>query len=85
MSLEQAKQAVADLVAAIYPENLRQVIMNGYSMAPNAGDAAHWENIRKGLAAQAPQNAAKKAVADLVAVVYPENMRQMILDNFKSA
>jgi len=53
MDLEQVKQAVAELIAAIYPENMRQIIMNSFSQAPNAGDPSYWENIRLGLAMQA--------------------------------
>lgn len=53
MDLEQAKQAVAELIAAVYPANMHQIIMNSFSQAPNSGDPSYWENIRQGLAMQA--------------------------------
>jgi len=53
MSREQAQQAVEELVAAVYPANMRPIIMDAFLKAPNADDPAYWENIRQGLAAQA--------------------------------
>ena len=68
MSREQAQQAVEELVAAVYPANMRQIIMDAFLKAPNAEDPAYWENIRQGLAAQASgtvqQSGAQKEEGD---------------------
>jgi len=53
MSREQAQQAVEELVVAVYPANMRQIIMDAFLKAPNADDPVYWENIRQGLAMQA--------------------------------
>ncbi|MDR1868944.1 MAG: leucine-rich repeat domain-containing protein [Treponema sp.] len=52
MDLEQAKKAVGELIATVYPANMQQTIMDAFTKAPNAGDPSYWENIRQGLAMQ---------------------------------
>ena len=71
MTREQAQQAVAELIAAVYPANMHQVIMEGFAKAPNADDPAYWENIRLGLSQQQTMvpKGAKKEAGDWLAEV----------------
>jgi len=61
MTLEEAKQATADVIAKVYPANMHKMIFSSFEANPSAGDPAFWDNIRRGLARQLPGGAAQEA------------------------